>query len=60
MLGENHSLIHDFPEYRKMINHLNKTVSSFSEKNERYTSIDKEIRTLEQASAPIVTRLCIS
>lgn len=53
MLGEDHSLVHDFPELKSAISHLIKANKKFKEDSERYHSIDKEIRNLELQNAPI-------
>lgn len=53
MLGEDHSLLHDFPEYKDTIVQLTKQDNAFAEKALQYHKIDKEIRELELNSAPI-------
>ena len=53
MLGENHSLNSDFPEYREVISALNKNDAKFAEKAKQYDELDKEIRVLELKDAPI-------
>ncbi|WP_158770672.1 YdcH family protein [Paraglaciecola sp. L1A13] len=53
MLGENHSLNSDFPEYREVISTLNKSDAKFAEKAKQYDTLDKEIRVLELKDAPI-------
>ena len=53
MLGENHSLNSDFPEYREVISTLNKNDAKFAEKAKQYDELDKEIRVLELKDAPI-------
>lgn len=53
MLGEDHSLINEFPEYRDTINHLTQNDSAFAEDAKRYHALDTEIRELELNSSPI-------
>lgn len=53
MLGENHSLLNDFPEFADVIASLTESDSTFVEDNKRYTAIDKEIRVLELNGGPI-------
>lgn len=53
MLGEDHSLAHDFPEYLDLIAHLMKNDPTFCAANKRYTALDKEIRSLELRGSPI-------
>ena len=52
MLGENHSLLCDFPEHKETINHLNANSTDFAEKAKRYHSLDEEIRNLEELGSP--------
>jgi uncharacterized protein YdcH (DUF465 family) len=53
MLGENHSLNNDFPEYKDTISALSKSDEKFAEKAKQYNQLDKEIRVLELKDAPI-------
>ena len=53
MLGENHSLIHEFPEYKDTIAKLTKSDEVFAKDTKHYNDLDKEIRELELNSAPI-------
>ncbi|ORT48568.1 hypothetical protein ST37_17540 [Vibrio sp. qd031] len=53
MLGENHSLLHDFPEYKDQIQTLLNSDSKFAEDTKAYNALDKEIRTLELRDSPI-------
>lgn len=53
MLGEDHSLAKEFPEYLNTINELSKKNSEFSAKTKQYNAIDKEVRILELQDAPI-------
>ncbi|GAK84892.1 hypothetical protein JCM19238_2472 [Vibrio ponticus] len=53
MLGENHSLLHEFPEHGEVINQLTKSDMSFGDDVKEYNSLDKEIRVLELRGAPI-------
>ncbi|MDB1125037.1 YdcH family protein [Vibrio algarum] len=54
MLGENHSLVNEFPELKKLIAKLVESNSTFAEDTKKYDSIDNEIRTLELEDAPII------
>ncbi len=53
MLGEDHSLVNDFPEYLEVIKRLMESDIGFAAANKRYTALDKEIRTLELRGSPI-------
>ncbi|GAC33640.1 YdcH family protein [Paraglaciecola polaris] len=53
MLGENHSLNSDFPEYRETISALTTSDKQFAEKAKKYNDLDKEVRILELKDAPI-------
>ncbi|WP_086931879.1 YdcH family protein [Agarilytica rhodophyticola] len=53
MLGENHSLTHEFPEYIDKIKELLQSDVKFSEKMKVYDAIDEEIRSLELRDSPI-------
>ncbi|WP_370280432.1 YdcH family protein [Pontibacterium sp.] len=53
MLGEDHSLINEFPEYRETIDHLTQNDQAFAEDAKRYNGLDTEIRELELNSSPI-------
>lgn len=53
MLGENHSLLSEFPEFKELILTLVKDDDSFKSKMKLYDEIDKEIRVLELNGAPI-------
>ncbi len=53
MLGEDHSLLNDFPEHEKTINALSKSDQTFVQENKLYTRLDKEIRKLELRNEPI-------
>ena len=52
MLGEDHSLTNDFPQYLNTIAELNKSDTEFAKKADKYDKLDKEIRTLELKDAP--------
>lgn len=54
MLGENHSLVLEFPDKKEKILELNKTDPSFAKNAKHYHSLDTEIRKLELKNAPIV------
>ncbi len=53
MLGEDHSLVNDFPEFTDTIGTLIAEDAAFAADNKRYTALDKEIRTLELRGSPI-------
>ncbi len=53
MLGEDHSLVNEFPNYRDKISELNQANSSFAENAAKYHALDAEIRKLELRNAPI-------
>ena len=53
MLGEDHSLTNDFPQYLNTIAELNKSDTEFAKKADKYDKLDKEIRVLELKDAPI-------
>ena len=53
MLGEDHSLVNDFPELTDTIARLIAENAAFAADNKRYTALDKEIRTLELRGSPI-------
>ena len=53
MLGENHSLLNDFPEMEEAINKLVKSDVSFAQDMKSYNALDKEIRVLELRGSPI-------
>ncbi len=56
MLGENHSLTHEFPEHLDTIAQLAESDSSFAENARNYNALDKEIRVLELQGNPIDDR----
>ncbi|WP_438865416.1 YdcH family protein [Neptunicella sp.] len=53
MLGENHSLLHDFPEHKSTIQGLVKSDKAFADNMQQYDALDKEIRTLELDNSPV-------
>jgi hypothetical protein len=58
MLGEDHSLTKDFPDYTQTIAKLNANDENFAtkakqSKAKQYNEIDKEIRVLELQDSPI-------
>tara|TARA_B110000014_G_scaffold263813_1_gene261895 strand:+ start:2638 stop:2874 length:237 start_codon:yes stop_codon:yes gene_type:complete len=53
MLGEDHSLLNEFPEYKDKIDRLNKKDNAFASDAKRYHDLDTEIRKLELDNAPI-------
>lgn len=53
MLGENHSLIHEFPEFKDIISSLTQSDEDFAKDAKRYDDLDKEIRELELDGVPV-------
>ncbi|WP_299689103.1 YdcH family protein [uncultured Vibrio sp.] len=53
MLGENHSLVHEFPEMKDKIIELAQADNSFATAMKTYDNLDKEIRKLELKDSPI-------
>ncbi|SEQ86500.1 hypothetical protein SAMN03080615_03033 [Amphritea atlantica] len=53
MLGEEHSLAHDFPDYEDVIDQLKESDERFAKENRYYQSLDKQIRVLEMNNSPI-------
>ncbi|MEM6883523.1 MAG: YdcH family protein [Verrucomicrobiota bacterium] len=53
MLGEDHSLLNEFPEHKERIHQLVADDSNFAQDTKRYNELDKEIRVLELRDAPI-------
>ena len=53
MLGENHSLLNDFPEHQETIKQLNNDNQDFAKNALRYHALDAEIRELELNNGPI-------
>lgn len=53
MLGEDHSLVNDFPALKDKIAELNKIDEVFAKDAQQYHKLDKEIRELELDNAPI-------
>lgn len=53
MLGEDHSLTKEFPEYINTIATLHTENAEFATKAKKYNAIDKEVRVLELKDAPI-------
>ncbi|NOH78377.1 DUF465 domain-containing protein [Vibrio sp. RE86] len=53
MLGEDHSLIKEFPEHKEAIISLVETDEAFASMMKTYNALDKEIRTLELRDSPI-------
>ena len=53
MLGENHSLLSEFPQFKPTIEKLRQSDIAFAEDAMRYDELDKEIRELELNNAPI-------
>ena len=53
MLGEDHSLLSEFPEHKARIGELVNSDEVFAKDAKRYNDLDKEIRILELAYSPI-------
>lgn len=53
MLGEDHSLLHEFPAHKVQIHQLNQSNAEFAKDAKRYHLLDSEIRKLELNNAPI-------
>ena len=53
MLGEDHSLSVEFPEYKDAISELVGSDEVFAADAKRYDAVDAEIRSLEERGAPI-------
>jgi len=53
MLGEDHSLANEFPQYMSSIVRLVASDTSFAKDTEQYNALDTEIRKLELQGAPI-------
>jgi hypothetical protein len=53
MLGENHSIHHEFPEHHDLIDKLMKDDIHFKKLADEYNKLDKDIRTIEMNGAPI-------
>jgi uncharacterized protein YdcH (DUF465 family) len=52
MLGEDHSLILEFPQYKERIAELCNTDKTFADDAEKYHAIDEDIRELELNGTP--------
>ncbi|MBR9728818.1 YdcH family protein [Shewanella intestini] len=53
MLGENHSLLNEFPEHKDIIVKLVASDERFAVDTKKYNDLDEEIRKLELRGAPI-------
>lgn len=53
MLGENHSLVNEYPEYQDIISKPTERDEVFAKDTKHYNALDKEIRKLESNGAPI-------
>lgn len=56
MLGETHSIHHEFPEHHQLIDALMKSDPAFREKVEEHDRLDKTIRGLEMRESPLADR----
>ncbi|ASF17525.1 YdcH family protein [Shewanella xiamenensis] len=52
MLGENHALIYEFPDFADHIHHLKKNNAIFATMAQRYHELDHKIRALELTKVP--------
>ncbi|MFD2178396.1 YdcH family protein [Veronia pacifica] len=52
MLGENHGLVYDFPEFKDKISELKSSDANFNAQAKEYHSLDHEIRGLENNNVP--------
>ena len=53
MLSEHHDIVHEFPEFRSMIDTLRATDKDFDSLVAKHDYIDDEIRRLEERQQPI-------
>jgi hypothetical protein len=53
MLSEHHDIVHEFPEYHRMIESLRVTDKDFDALVAKHDYIDDEIRQLEESQSPI-------
>ncbi|PMH39836.1 hypothetical protein BCU68_06995 [Vibrio sp. 10N.286.49.B3] len=53
MLGENHSLLNEFPEFKESIDALVGSDQIFAADTKKYNDLDAEIRKLELRDSPI-------
>ena len=53
MLGEDHSLVSEFPQFKDTIFNLSASNEVFAKDALKYDALDKEIRELELSGSPI-------
>lgn len=53
MLGDHHSLAHEFPEYRERIHELKMADEHFHKLMERYDEVNTKVERLEQEGEPV-------
>ena len=53
MLSEHHDILHEFPEFRSMIESLRASDPAFDQLVARHDKVDDEIRELEERQQPI-------
>jgi hypothetical protein len=53
MLGDHHSLAHEFPEYRDRIHQLKMEDEHFHKLMERYDEVNTKVERLEQEGEPV-------
>lgn len=52
ILGQNHDVYHEFPEYRERIDKLKNTNPDFSQLFDEYTELNREVIRIEQLVEP--------
>lgn len=53
MLGETHSVVHEFPEYKERVEKLKHNNPDFSSLMSQHDQLDKKIRGLETTDQPV-------
>lgn len=53
MLGEDHSLLSEFPQFKELILRLISSNHSFAQEAKRYDELDSDIRKLELKNSPV-------
>lgn len=52
ILGQNHDVYHEFPEYKSQIDNLKKSNDEFSRLFDEYTELNREVIRIEQLVEP--------
>lgn len=52
MLGQNHDVYHEFPEYVERIDNLKQTDKNFARLVEKYTDVNRKVIRVEQGIEP--------